>query len=87
MEFIVWIVTGAMIGWLAYAFAGLNEKRGRFVSMLMGAVGALVGGKSIAPIFIVAPLASMSVASFAFAASAAIVVLLAGNVVQNLWKV
>jgi uncharacterized membrane protein YeaQ/YmgE (transglycosylase-associated protein family) len=87
MEFILWIVTGAMIGWLAYAFAGLNEDRGRFVSMLMGAVGALIGGKAIAPMFVVAPLEPMSVASFAFAASAAAVVLVAGNVVQNRWNV
>jgi len=87
MEFIVWIVTGAAVGWLAFTLVGLNSDRGRIVSMVTGAVGALVGGKMLAPMFITAPMDTVSVPSIGFAAIAAGVLLVAGNVVQNRWGV
>lgn len=87
METIVWIVTGALVGWIAYSYAGLNEERGKLVSMAMGAVGALAGGKGLAPMFIEAPLEAISVTSFVFAAGVAVALLLVGNLVQNRWNV
>ena len=87
MEFIVWIVTGAIVGWFAYAFVGLNEDRGRVVSIVMGVVGAIVGGKVLAPMFAAAPLDPIGLTSFIFTAGAAAAVLFAGNVVQNRWNV
>jgi uncharacterized membrane protein YeaQ/YmgE (transglycosylase-associated protein family) len=87
MEIIVWIVTGAVVGWFAYAFVGLNEDRGRVVSIVMGVVGAIVGGKVLAPMFAAAPIDPIGLTSFFFTAGAAAAVLFAGNVVQNRWNV
>lgn len=87
METIVWIVTGALVGWIACSYAGLNEDRGLPVSMAMGAVGALAGAQGLAPMFIEAPLPAISVTSFAFAATAAVVLLLVGNLVHKHWNV
>jgi uncharacterized membrane protein YeaQ/YmgE (transglycosylase-associated protein family) len=87
METIVWIVTGALVGWVAHSYAGLNEDRGKAVSMAIGAVGALIGGKGLAPMFIDAPLDAISVTSFMFAAGVAVALLLVGNLVQNRWNV
>ncbi|HZM35867.1 MAG TPA: hypothetical protein VFC18_15405 [Burkholderiales bacterium] len=86
MEFIVWIVTGSLVGWLAHAVIGLNGERSRLVSMAMGVAGAVVGGKTLAPMFIVAPLDPISVTSLAFAGGAAATLLLLANVVQNRWN-
>lgn len=87
METIVWIVTGALVGWVAYSYANLNGDRGMPVSMAIGVVGALAGGKGLAPMFIEAPLEAISLTSFVFAAVAAVALLLVGNLVQNRWGV
>jgi uncharacterized membrane protein YeaQ/YmgE (transglycosylase-associated protein family) len=87
METIVWIVTGIAVGWFAFSFFKLNEARGQIMSMVIGAIGALVGGKALAPILVAAPLDPISVASVAIASAAAAVLLLAGNAVQNRWNV
>lgn len=87
METIVWIVTGALVGWVAYSYVNLNGDRGMPVSMAMGAVGALAGGKGLAPMFIEAPLEAISLTSFVFAAVTAAALLLVGNLVQNRWGV
>ena len=87
METIVWIITGALVGWVAYSYAGLNEDRGKPVSMAMGAVGALAGAEGLAPMFIEAPLQAISLTSFVFAAVAAVALLLVGNLVHKHWNV
>ena len=48
MQVIVWLITGGVVGWLA----GLLMKRhdGVFLDMVIGIVGALLGGWFIAPL-------------------------------------
>jgi len=52
METLVWIVAGIVVGWLSYSFLRLNAERGMVMSMVIGAVGALVGAKGVAPLFV-----------------------------------
>ena len=63
------------------------EDRGRVVSIVMGVVGAIVGGKVLAPMFAAAPIHPIGLTSFFFTAGAAAAGLFAGNVVQNPWNV
>jgi len=51
MDIVVWLLAGAAIGWSGLSFLRLNEGRGAVVSMIIGAVGGVFGGKAIAPIF------------------------------------
>jgi uncharacterized membrane protein YeaQ/YmgE (transglycosylase-associated protein family) len=51
MELVLWIAAGAALGWLAIAKLGYNEQRGMLVSLIIGAVGAVLGGKMVAPMF------------------------------------
>lgn len=44
MGIIVWIVFGALIGWVAPFFYSLESRQAILNSMLVGIVGALVGG-------------------------------------------
>lgn len=44
MSIILWIVFGALVGWIASMIAGTNEEQGAFANILVGIVGAFVGG-------------------------------------------
>jgi uncharacterized membrane protein YeaQ/YmgE (transglycosylase-associated protein family) len=85
METLVWIVAGAALGWAAYSYFGYNEARGAVASACIGAAGALVGGKAVAPIFLATatPAAGISVDALLFAAAAAVVFVFLGNFVYR----
>jgi len=51
METLVWILAGSALGWISWTYLGFNQDRGAVVSTFIGGVGALVGGKAIAPLF------------------------------------
>ena len=55
MNVLFWIVAGGVAGWIAYAFLGLNHSRGTWVCVVIGAVGAIVGGMLVAPLFVNPP--------------------------------
>ena len=44
MEVIVWIIFGALAGWIASILTGTNPEQGTLGNILVGVVGALVGG-------------------------------------------
>ena len=52
METTLWIAAGIILGWLSYSFLRFNAERGMVASMMIGAVGALVGAKAVAPVFV-----------------------------------
>ena len=49
MDIMIWIVAGAAAGWAAFAYLKLSEGRGMVVSLIVGASGAVIGGKLLAP--------------------------------------
>lgn len=81
METLVWILAGGALGWMSYSYLGLNEERGMIVSVLIGAVGAVIGVKAIAPMFMAAAAlsAGFSASLLFFAAGAAFACLALGN--------
>jgi uncharacterized membrane protein YeaQ/YmgE (transglycosylase-associated protein family) len=88
MDTLAWIVTGGIVGWIAFSQFGFNEERGRNVSMILGAAGAVIGVKAIAPMFLTLPAGGeLSVGVMFFAAAAASAVLALGNLVSNRWGV
>jgi uncharacterized membrane protein YeaQ/YmgE (transglycosylase-associated protein family) len=44
MSIIVWLVIGALAGWLASLVMGKNEEMGWLQNIIVGIIGALVGG-------------------------------------------
>ena len=85
----MWILAGALLGWIAFAILSYNEERGLKVSVLIGAAGGFVGGKLIAPMFSDAAAVpgafSGSELFFALAVSAAF--LYVGDFVHKRWSV
>ena len=44
MNIIIWLVVGGLIGWLASVFMGTNGRQGVVLNVVVGIVGAVVGG-------------------------------------------
>lgn len=50
MNFLIWIVVGGVIGWLASMAMKTNAQQGMLLNIIVGIVGALLGGWLIAPL-------------------------------------
>lgn len=44
MSIIGWVIIGALAGWLASLIMGTNERQGCLLNIVLGIVGAFVGG-------------------------------------------
>jgi uncharacterized membrane protein YeaQ/YmgE (transglycosylase-associated protein family) len=50
MNFIIWLIVGGVIGWLASIMMNTNDQQGMFLNVVVGIVGAMVGGWFISPL-------------------------------------
>ena len=50
MNFIIWIVIGGLIGWVASMIMKTDAQQGIFLNIIVGIVGALLGGWLISPL-------------------------------------
>jgi len=50
MNFIIWIVIGGVIGWLASIIMKTDAQQGLFLNVVVGIVGAMLGGWLISPL-------------------------------------
>ncbi|SNT00941.1 Uncharacterized membrane protein YeaQ/YmgE, transglycosylase-associated protein family [Noviherbaspirillum humi] len=51
MNFIIWIVVGGILGWLASLVMRTDAQQGIFLNVIVGIIGALLGGWLLAPLF------------------------------------
>ncbi len=49
MNFIAWIVIGGLIGWIASKLMNTDAQQGLILNVVVGIVGAFVGGWLISP--------------------------------------
>lgn len=85
----MWMVAGALVGWVAFSYLNMSEGRGKAVSMMIGAMGGVLGGKEIAPMFVAAPEipGAFSAPTLVVATAVAALFLFIGNFVYNRWDV
>lgn len=50
MNFILWIIIGGLIGWVASMIMRTNAQQGLLLNVVVGVVGALVAGWIISPL-------------------------------------
>ena len=50
MNLVVWLVVGGVIGWLASLLMKTDPEQGVFMNVVVGVVGALIGGWLISPL-------------------------------------
>ena len=51
MNIIVWLVVGGLIGWLASVLMGTDGRQGIIINVVVGIVGAVVGGWLLSGVF------------------------------------
>jgi uncharacterized membrane protein YeaQ/YmgE (transglycosylase-associated protein family) len=51
INFIIWIILGGVLGWLASMIMRTNAQQGVFLDIIVGIVGAFLGGLLLAPLF------------------------------------
>jgi uncharacterized membrane protein YeaQ/YmgE (transglycosylase-associated protein family) len=51
MNFIIWIIVGGILGWLASLVMKTDAQQGIFLNIVVGIVGALLGGWLLGPLF------------------------------------
>jgi uncharacterized membrane protein YeaQ/YmgE (transglycosylase-associated protein family) len=51
MSFIAWLVVGGLLGWVASMIMGTNDRQGLILHIVVGIVGAFLGGLVLAPLF------------------------------------
>jgi len=50
MNLIIWLVIGGVIGWLASIVMNRNASQGIFLNVIVGIIGAFIGGFLLAPL-------------------------------------
>jgi uncharacterized membrane protein YeaQ/YmgE (transglycosylase-associated protein family) len=51
MGFIAWLIVGGLLGWVASILMGTNDRQGIILNIIVGIVGAFLGGLLLAPLF------------------------------------
>ncbi len=51
MNFIVWIIVGGILGWIASMIMRTDAQQGIFLNIVVGVVGAFLGGLLLSPLF------------------------------------
>lgn len=50
MNFLIWLVVGGIIGWIASKIMNTDGQQGVFLNVVVGIVGAFLGGMLISPL-------------------------------------
>lgn len=50
MTFLAWIIIGGILGWLASLVMRTDAQQGLFLNIVVGIIGALLGGWLLAPL-------------------------------------
>ena len=50
MNLIIWLVVGGVIGWVASLIMKTDAQQGLFLNVVVGIVGALIGGWLLSPL-------------------------------------
>jgi len=78
-----WLIIGALAGWVASILTGRNERQGCIMNIVVGVVGALLGGFLIQLLTGVGFDLAFNIRSFLVAVLGAVVLLLLVGVVRR----
>jgi uncharacterized membrane protein YeaQ/YmgE (transglycosylase-associated protein family) len=51
INFIIWIVVGGLLGWVASMIMRTDAQQGLFLNIVVGIVGAFIAGMFLSPLF------------------------------------
>lgn len=50
MNIIIWLIVGGLLGWIASIVMGTDARQGIFLNVVVGIVGAVLGGWLLSPL-------------------------------------
>lgn len=50
MNFIIWLIVGGIVGWVASIVMGTNGQQGILLNVIVGIIGAFVAGLVLSPL-------------------------------------
>ncbi len=85
MNFIIWLVMGGLIGWLASVMMKTNGQQGILLNVVVGIVGAMIGGWLLSPLMGVGTINqdNFSLPSLAVSLVGALILLAVVNLVRR----
>ena len=51
INFIIWLIVGGILGWIASLIMRTDAQQGMFLNIVVGIIGAMLGGWLLAPLF------------------------------------
>jgi uncharacterized membrane protein YeaQ/YmgE (transglycosylase-associated protein family) len=81
MNFIAWIIFGALAGWIASILTGRNRKMGAVANIVMGIFGAFVGAGILNTLGISVP-QGFSIMGFLVAVGGAVALIIATSLIR-----
>lgn len=85
INFIVWLIVGGVIGWIASLVMRTDGEQGLFLNIVVGVVGAALGGWLISPLVGVASIndGAFSIGSMAVSLVGALILLAVVNLFRR----
>lgn len=84
MNFIIWLIVGGIVGWLASLVMRTDATQGILLNVVVGIVGAFLGGLLISPLIGVGTInQGISIASISVSLLGAIILLAIINLVRR----
>jgi uncharacterized membrane protein YeaQ/YmgE (transglycosylase-associated protein family) len=85
MNFIIWLVVGGLIGWVASMIMRTDAQQGMILNVVVGIVGAMLGGWFLSPMFGVGTINSndFSVAGLGLSLLGAVILLAIVNLIRR----
>ena len=85
INFIVWLILGGIIGWIASKIMRTDAQQGIFLNIIVGVIGAMLGGFLISPLLGIATINQndFSIAALLVSLLGAIILLAIVNLVRR----
>lgn len=85
INFIVWLILGGIIGWIASKIMRTDAQQGIFLNIIVGIIGAMLGGFLISPLLGIATINQndFSIAALLVSLLGAIILLAIVNLVRR----
>lgn len=86
VNFLLWIIVGAVIGWAASVIMKTNSRQGLIADIIVGIVGAFVGGYFLSPLFNVSTIneGNFSIPALLVSLGGAIILLAISKLFRNI---
>lgn len=85
MNILIWLIVGGVIGWIASLIVGTDAQQGILLNVIVGIVGALIGGWLISPMVGVGTIndGAFNLAALAVSLVGAVLLLVVVNLVRR----